>query len=327
MTIHFAGNAGACFGSYTIDTTAGRFDADFVPCAMSLSLGNSSCAQVASAISGATETGWYVCGRVTKYQPGTTALDFPPLWVLDETGALAAQVALSNGSAWLNGWATDGTTGNTAFTGASPWATAGTTGPHIMELHAYAGATGAVFTCSVNGALVASVTIAGKTARNCKTFVMSIPSSDSRDIHSWSEVMLGDEPLSGYRVGISEVTGDGTHTDGTGAYTDVDDYDKDGSAVTLTATGQRRSFAVTRAGTWTPGSVRAIAINGAISSDGTNDMQASIRKGGVDYDSADLGLTASPEVRSIVFNSDPASGLGWGSTDPEDLEFGFEAVT
>lgn len=171
-----------------------------------------------------------------------------------------------------------------------------------------------------------TATLTNKTPRNIKSAAFGALTINSAHV-GWSEIIVADVDTRNMRYGTCYPTADGTHTDGTGTYADIDESGvTDANSIILAAAGDRQSWSVTKHGAHGGGAITAVVLNGLIASDGTNDMQASIRIGGVDYDSADLGLTAAAEGKSVVFNTRPDTSAGWGTTDITALEFGYEAV-
>jgi hypothetical protein len=71
--------------------------------------------------------------------------------------------------------------------------------------------------------------------------------------------------------------------------------------------------------------VRAIAVNAQMAADGGN-IQAVLRKGGVDYKSGSLNADATAKGLGHVWNSDPSGGSFGRLDDLAALEFGVEHI-
>ena len=117
-----------------------------------------------------------------------------------------------------------------------------------------------------------------------------------------------------------------TYTDGAGTYADIDETSPDGNAITLAAVGDKQSYTVSKLGSPSLSGILALAVNGLVASDGTNDLQAGLRIGGADYFSSDLGLGASPSATSVVWNTNPADGGYLPQNPATDIEVIYKAV-
>jgi hypothetical protein len=181
----------------------------------------------------------------------------------------------------------------------------------------------------VDAVLTGSASVAGS-LRDIKTITFGSTNGyvDDRAIYSLhiSEIIVSTYDTRYLRVGCYYPSADGTHTDGTGGYSDIDEIATDANTVALAAAGDAQSVALTQHGAPTLSGVLAVAVNGLVSSDGPNDLQAGLRIAGTDYYSADLGVGSTPEARSVVWSVHPGTS-GNLPQDPSAVELIWKAVT
>lgn len=140
-----------------------------------------------------------------------------------------------------------------------------------------------------------------------------------------SEIIISDKDTRGARLKTFAPIADGHYTGMSGGYADIDETTPDGAKIAATATGQFYTYTVSGFSSNTS-LIRAASINGYVSGDGTNDLQAVVRKGDTDYPSSNLGCTASLAPAYIVHETDPSTGDGWNGDDLQSTEFGYASV-
>jgi len=149
---------------------------------------------------------------------------------------------------------------------------------------------------------------------------------------SYSQFILATVSTIGMRVGTIYMSGQGaTHTFDTGGYANVDelaysdaDFDQSGTA------GQVELFTGTSVFNMTGYTPRAIALTARAKTDGTapTKFRFQLRCGGVTYDNgADLSLDFGYGNFCAVWETNPATGLPFTSTDIAGLQFGLKSVT
>jgi hypothetical protein len=130
-----------------------------------------------------------------------------------------------------------------------------------------------------------------------------------------SEIVVADEDTRNIRVSDKNSLSAGTHSDWAGT---VD-------SLSSANVGDVSTFAYAN-GTQPPlTGVRAIAMNAQMAADGGN-VQAVLRKGGVDYKSGSLNADATAKGIGHVWNSDPSGGSFGRLDDLAALEFGVEHI-
>lgn len=147
-----------------------------------------------------------------------------------------------------------------------------------------------------------------------------------------SEWIWGDEPTVGHRYALSPPTGNGTHTDGTGSFADVDEaVTSDLDFINLAANGDSKTF-THAAMSIPPGTVKAVQVESRVRNvaTGAQNVKARIRVGGVDYDQgasfAGIGTSFKPYVPQ--WTSNPAGGAWTPTTAGQTSnEFGLLGQT
>ena len=209
------------------------------------------------------------------------------------------------------------------------WGTGGHSQPLTIDVHVYTNSQGDA-QIDVYRDSVLTLTA---TATNGYSRGMAYAVFKNASLYPWatyysvySEFIVANFDTLNLRVGTYYPSANGAYTDGAGSYTDIDESSPDGNVNTLPATGDKKSYAVTRHGNPTLGAILAVAVNGLVASDGTRDLQAGLRIGGVDYFSNDLGLGANLSAKSIVWNTNPADGGYLPQNPATDIEIIYKAV-
>lgn len=328
MTIHFAGNEPDCVtGVFAVNTaTTALRDTAFSRCALGAGLAENITITLPAEVGGDSEGGWWFHARLKANSITTANCDLDGQLMVLKNGSGNTVVdtpTIENGVITWRHYSASGS-GE-----ATPWSSGIISGILLsFDIHVYKSGTDSVCDVYANKALVATVTVAG-TSRGVKTislggFYAGTPADSTRAW--WSEMIVSDTDTREMRVLTAYPSADGTHTDGTGTYADIDEVVSDANAITLAAVGDLQTWSATKTGSPSAAGVLAVCVNGWLASDGTNDMQAVLRVGGTDYLSGDLGLTASGTPSSVVWNVNPATSTAWGLIDVETLEFGHKAV-
>lgn len=182
-----------------------------------------------------------------------------------------------------------------------------------------------------DGALVWS--FVGDTTQSGATSVDKITLSGAGGVETYhSQMLVQTSSTLGYKVETIAITADSTTQDWTGDYTDIDDVlevDNSDSLYTTTA-DQEANFAVENG--VAAGSRRVVGVVNSVAvsrgDTGPQNMQFILTSGGTKYysdnvDALDLGQ----ELRTIVYTTDPATGLGWDQDGLNALELGYKSIT
>lgn len=324
MTIYFAANEpDAFYGDPEINTSGTYHDNDFSRCAMKLSTGHSLTLELPTEIGAADADGWWLHFRIS-FDTGDPALfDLEDFFSCrDGSSALSAySYYVQNGIITFSAVGAGGTRAD-----ATNWDIVDGAGAYYnVDVHCYTSGGNAVLVVYMDGGIIATASVTGENNRGIKSATLSCPYTGTYSIYL-SEFIVADEDTRNYRCGTYYPSSDGTHTDGTGAYSDIDETTTDSAAITLASVGDKQSWGITKHGTHGTAGIRAVCLNGLLASDTVNDLQALIYMSSVDYNSADLGISGSPRPLSVPFNTRPDTSSPWGLADLTDFEFGVEVV-
>lgn len=181
----------------------------------------------------------------------------------------------------------------------------------------------AVARCYVNGSLHSVATVAG-VSRGLAALMFD---RNSTDASAWgiSELIVAPKDTRGLSVRTLLLTGNGTHAEMTGDFTDIDDpAGSDGLVLKALSAEQKSSFikaAIT--GEFGAGTVIVSAL--ASAADGY-DMVAGLRIGGVDYYGDPMGLTTGLLPNESQFLVNPANGLPFTANDINNAEVIVKAI-
>lgn len=147
---------------------------------------------------------------------------------------------------------------------------------------------------------------------------------------TWNEVVVADASTVGWSSELEAPTADGSDTDGTGTYADVDEaVNSDLDYVALAAAGERRSF-TSPARTQTSGAVKSVTASARCKRDasGPQNMRFYLTISGTRYYSPTIALTAGFDGYSYSWSLNPATSAAWLSAAAEaaGLNWGVEAV-
>lgn len=222
----------------------------------------------------------------------------------------------------------------------STWVTAGATFNipyHVIsgELHKidlkFVGGVSGLFEIYKDNVLQTSGSIASAACDNIKQFAWRSTDSDSNNYWSYfSEFVVDTTSTLGCVCETEQPTATGSDTDGVGAYTNVNETQRDDTGlITLDSAGQRRSFtaaARTQAAAVVTGVVASAVL--ACSSSGPQKAKFYLKISGTRYYSPDITLTLSMLPYNYIWVTNPATGAAWTAAEAQaaSLEWGVEAV-
>jgi hypothetical protein len=148
---------------------------------------------------------------------------------------------------------------------------------------------------------------------------------------SWkmcSEIIVADEPTVNMRVLTRPAIANGALTDWNGPVTNINELQlSDANGIDTGLIDQLRSFTIDTPTGISNVSVRAVCIGARASSNGTSpdEIQGLLRIGGSNFFSSNILLSAGITGRSIIFNTNPATGVGFtlGDINAGNMQFGF----
>lgn len=333
-TVYFVGSEPDCVtGSYGLSTTG--VDTNYVRTGFYTQGGQSAQIELQTATPDNSTEGYWLHFRkyssVSDIQLGGYKQN--PLLIYDGSGNLSFYLNVSSASGSYgyvsarvyasNGSAVDSGIDYDTFANATEFTT------QDIDVHVYTNSSGhAVAEFYRNNTLRQTVTNTGGSSRGMKRAVFTTPVTynGSYSYVVFSEFIVANFDTRNLRVGTYIPSADGTYTDGAGTYADIDETSPDGNAITLAAVGDKQSYTVSKLGSPSLSGILALAVNGLVASDGTNDLQAGLRIGGADYFSSDLGLGASPSATSVVWNTNPADGGYLPQNPATDIEVIYKAV-
>ena len=150
----------------------------------------------------------------------------------------------------------------------------------------------------------------------------------------WSELVVADEPTFDWHVATLNPTAAGTHTQWTGAFSDIDDAGVNyADLITTNVVNNQSSFQITdTVSTQTNNNIikaLAVASRSSITPDATPaDLQHIVRSGGTTYATANLAVPKDGNYhsRSTLYATDPATSAAWTPAGVNALEIGVKAV-
>ncbi len=147
--------------------------------------------------------------------------------------------------------------------------------------------------------------------------------------HSFSQLVIADEPTIGWRLLTRYMNGAGASAAWTGAYTDVDEivYD-DADFCNSSTNGQIEQF--TQTGPAITGySVRAVGVyaRGKRGASGPSNLQIGLRVSSTDYFSANKALDVGYGAFGEIWETNPATAAAWVNTAIDAIQPSIKAVT
>lgn len=316
MARYFAGNTLAAFrrtaSSIVESTTAGTFDSTYV--------GNS------ILVPG------YVFLETPRFDAGT-------LWThvevqLNAGGGSSGSFSVmewcdSGGTARFRLLASVGGAGSTItfqYFNASAWVAVGAaltvvSGRTQFDFKIVCGASGTVEWYQ-NSALIRNGTFTNSSSSTIAYVRFSTTTGSSY----WSQILGADFDTRDSRYQMPLINGAGGATDGTGAYTDVNETVlSEATAAFVTAVGQNRSF--THAAITVPGGyqIGAACVSGRVRDDESVDVALGFRVNGTNYPT-DVDSSTGYEPRTLMLETNPDTAAAWDQTTYNNAEPLFGAV-
>ena len=145
----------------------------------------------------------------------------------------------------------------------------------------------------------------------------------------YSEIMVSDLDTRPYSLATSYPNGVGTHTDWTGAYTDIDEVTASTSDIVSAATaGLVSTYAMSDLPAGND-KVVAVAVKAQAScgATGPQNMDVAIRTNSTDVFGADTPLTDVVSTVAHIWNSNPYTNQKWQRAEVNAIEAGARSVT
>lgn len=195
----------------------------------------------------------------------------------------------------------------------------------FFDFHNYTQGGANILEIYINGALTWMVVRAGETNGGVRhlSWQSGWPNYSDPIMSGYlSEVIVSDQDTRGKRVKTLYPLADGAHTDFAGTFSDINAPTTDLSFIASDTVGAKYSY---QFGNYANVSgVEAVVVNGCCAGDGTKDLRALLRIGGVDYVSGALGVGSGLANRNAVFTTDPSTEAPWAGV--VGVEAGFEVI-
>lgn len=231
---------------------------------------------------------------------------------LQSTAGGTMQVQYWNGSAWTQI--------------GSNWSYSAST-KYTLDLKVICGGSGSM-EFYVDNTLVTSGSASMSSVTDIAKFRLGNYAATNQQTY-YSEVFSRTTATVGCRLESEPPTSAGTDTDGTGAYTDIDEYDRnDGDSKVLPSSGNKASFksaARTQGGI---GTALAVTVTARASTDSGQSIKFYLLISGTRYYSGSIALTASLLPYQYTWETNPATSSPWVLADAQsaNLEWGYEVV-
>lgn len=150
-----------------------------------------------------------------------------------------------------------------------------------------------------------------------------------------SEIIVADEPTVGWKVVSNFPIADGTYSDFTGNYLNVDEFDYNADvndSIQTTEANRRSSFQLSDIhSSLTSYEVKGVTISGHVQNNTAStitDQHFFIRVGGIDYNAPDMGIVKDGQVyrKSHTFYNHPGTNAPFTIADIQAMEAGIETV-
>lgn len=191
-----------------------------------------------------------------------------------------------------------------------------------VDIHVYTSGGNAVVDVYVNGTIAKTGTRSSTTNTGISQLVLS---SNSSMTSNYSEVAITNFDTRGLRIKTLTPSSAGHYSEGTGAYTDIDEITPDAAGIVFSATGQRQGFLTAGTGSGTS-IIKGLSLNALAATDGTNPLKSLLRVAGTDYLGGVMASNVALVARRAIYQTNPATGAAW-SGDLSSIDFGFESVT
>lgn len=145
----------------------------------------------------------------------------------------------------------------------------------------------------------------------------------------YSEFIVANFDTRHLRVNTCYPASDGTYTEATGGYANIDEVSRTTDSVLIANIGDRYSFKTARHGNPASKPIIAVAVNcSGYSPDDTAGLQTGLRIGGADYYADSLSdLLGTVSQSYAIFTANPAGGESFPSDMANEVEVIFKAVT
>jgi hypothetical protein len=145
--------------------------------------------------------------------------------------------------------------------------------------------------------------------------------------YAWSEMIVADQPTITYRLKTLPITANGTNTDWTGSYTDVDEIIyNDGTFISEATANKVSTFAI-GAPTIT-GTVQALVVTSRTNAapGGPQHVELAVKSGATTYFSASQALGLGYSANVAVWMTDPNGSAPWTPTTANAVEYGVKSI-
>lgn len=187
----------------------------------------------------------------------------------------------------------------------------------------------------IDGSLIGGTDVDTTTWDN-ETFdnirLTQMEASTSATYYMWfSEIIVADESTIGWNLKTLGPEADGTTSDWTGTFADVDEEDpNDTDFVSSGTSGQVELFNPPAGGSEFDGkSIKALVIGGRAQADGAGplNIQAAVRTNATNYFSSNLSVTTSFASAQAIFATNPDTTNAWVKAEIDAIEYGFRSQT
>lgn len=206
----------------------------------------------------------------------------------------------------------------------SNWTFSGTTS-YTCDLKVVCGGSGS-FEFYAGGTLITSGSASMTSVDNIQKFMFGTVAATNQGTRL-SEIMCATTSTVGCRLESETATSNGTDTDGTGSYTDIDEGTlNDSDFKNLPSSGNKANFkspARTQGGS---GTAKAVTVTARMSTDSSQSIKFYLLIGGTRYYSSSIALTASLTAYLYSWETNPSTGSAWVLSDAQaaSLEWGVE---
>lgn len=146
-----------------------------------------------------------------------------------------------------------------------------------------------------------------------------------------SEVIVADEPTIGWRLGAFAIDADGSNTDWTGSFADIDEIvHSDADFISSDTAGQVSTFAGTAL---TGPSGQSFLIKGVVvaarakrGSTGPQNLQLAVRTGAANFFSSTHALDVGYGAHVGIWETNPNTLAAWAAADLDTLEIGVKSL-
>lgn len=198
-----------------------------------------------------------------------------------------------------------------------------------IDVHIVAGSSGLV-EVYINQNLAASVAVPYSDVNNIASVGLCAITDSSGTYATYSQTLVADESTIGWQMYTNRPTSDGTYTDWTGSYADVDEpLNNDTDYISAGTSGYKQTMKAASRGTIDL-EVKAIAVSARASRDssGPQNFDLMLRNGSSDHFVA-VPVGIGFGSKQAFWHTDPDTSAAWSAADAASasLEFGVRART